>query len=42
MKIAAVAADLSPAYSAAIRKNLPEAQLVFDRFPLVKLFVEPG
>ena len=35
-KIAAVAADLSPAYSAAIRRNLPQAQLVFDRFPLVK------
>ena len=32
--IAAVAADLSPAYSAAIRKNLPNAQLVFDRFVL--------
>lgn len=39
-KIAAVAADLSPAYSAAIRKNLPEAQLVFDRFHLVKLLNE--
>ena len=39
-KIAAVAADLSPAYSAAIRKNLPEAQVVFDRFPLVKLLNE--
>jgi transposase len=39
-KIVAVAADLSPAYSAAIRKNLPEAQLVFDRFHLVKLLNE--
>ncbi len=38
--IAAVAADLSPAYSAAIRKNLPNAQLVFDRFHLVKLLNE--
>lgn len=39
-KIAAVAADLSPAYSAAIRKNLPKAKLVFDRFHLVKLLNE--
>ena len=39
-KIVAVAADLSPAYSAAIRKNIPEAQLVFDRFHLVKLLNE--
>ena len=39
-KIAAVAADLSPAYSAAIRKNLPQAKLVFDRFHLVKLLNE--
>ena len=39
-KIAAVAADLSPAYSAAIRQNLPKAQLVFDRFHLVKLLNE--
>ena len=35
-KIPAVAADLSPASSAAIRQNLPKAKLVFDRFPLVK------
>ena len=39
-KIQAVAADLSPASSAAIRKNLPQAKLVFDRFPLVKLLNE--
>jgi transposase len=39
-KIAAVAADLSPAYSAAIRRNLPRADLVFDRFHLVKLLNE--
>ena len=39
-KIKAVAADLSLAYSAAIRKNLPQAKLVFDRFPLVKLLNE--
>lgn len=39
-RIEAVAADLSPAYSAAIRKNLPRATLVFDRFHLVKLLNE--
>ena len=39
-KIVAVAADLSLAYSAAIRQNTPQAQLVFDRFPLVKLLNE--
>ena len=39
-KIAAVAADLSPAYSAAIRRNLPQAKLVFDRFQRVKLLNE--
>lgn len=36
-RIAAVAADLSPAYGLAIRQNLPGATLVFDRFHLVKL-----
>lgn len=39
-KIQAVAADLSPAYSSAIRRNLPQATLVFDRFHLVKLLNE--
>ncbi len=39
-RIVAVAADLSPAYSAAIRKHLPQAKLVFDRFHLVKLLYE--
>ncbi|MEK6261277.1 MAG: ISL3 family transposase [Planctomycetota bacterium] len=39
-KIRAVAADLSPAYSLAIRQNLPKATLVFDRFHLVKLLNE--
>jgi transposase len=38
--ITAVAADLSPAYSLAIRQNLPKATLVFDRFHLVKLLNE--
>lgn len=39
-QVQAVAADLSPAYSSAIRKNLPQATLVFDRFHLVKLLNE--
>ena len=39
-QIAAVAAALSPASSAAIRKNLPNPQLVFDRFHRVKLWNE--
>jgi len=39
-RINAVAADLSPAYSLAIRQNLPQATLVFDRFHLVKLLNE--
>lgn len=39
-KIQSVAADLSPAYNAAIRKALPNATLVFDRFHLVKLLNE--
>lgn len=38
--VQAVAADLSPAYSSAIRKNLPQSTLVFDRFHLVKLLNE--
>ena len=40
-KIAAVAADLSPASSAAIRKNLPEAWLVFDRFGVSDFGMRP-
>lgn len=39
-KIQAVAADLSPAYTAAVRKALPNAALVFDRFHLMKLLNE--
>jgi transposase len=39
-KIAAVAVDLSPAFTKAIRKNLPQAVLVYDRFYVVKLFNE--
>lgn len=39
-KIEAVATDMSPAYIAAVQKNLPEARLVFDRFHVMKLFNE--
>lgn len=39
-KIRAVAIDMSRAYIAAVRKNLPKAVLVFDHFHVVKLFNE--
>ena len=39
-KIEAVAMDMSPAYIAAVRKNLPGVPLVFDRFHIMKLFNE--
>lgn len=39
-KIEAVAADLSPAYTLAVREHLPKATLVYDRFHLMKLFNE--
>lgn len=39
-KIKAVATDMSPAYIEAVRKNLPDATLVFDHFHIVKLFNE--
>lgn len=39
-RVRAVATDLSPAYIAAVRANLPRARLVFDRFHLVKLLNE--
>jgi transposase len=39
-KIRAVATDMSPAYTAAVRDNLPKAIHVFDRFHLVKFFNE--
>jgi len=39
-KIKAVATDMSPAYTAAVRDNLPKAIHVFDRFHIVKLFNE--
>ena len=39
-KIRAVATDMSTAYISAVRKNLPNARLVFDRFHVVKLINE--
>ena len=39
-RIRAVATDMSPAYSAAVRDHLPKATHVFDRFHVVKLFNE--
>ena len=39
-RIQAVAADLSRAYTKAVRENLPRAALVYDRFHVVKLFNE--
>ena len=37
-KIEAVAMDMSGAYQAAVRANLPKAVIVFDHFHVVKLF----
>jgi transposase len=39
-RIKAVAVDFGKAYIAAVRRHLPDATLVFDRFHLVKLFNE--
>jgi transposase len=39
-RIRAVAIDLSRAYAKAVRENLPNAALVYDRFHVVKLFNE--
>ena len=39
-RIEAVATDMSPAYTAAVRDHLPKAIHVFDRFHVVKLFNE--
>lgn len=36
-RIEAVAADMSPAYALAVRRNLPDAVLVNDRFHVIKL-----
>lgn len=37
-KVEAIATDMSPAYIAAVRENLPKASHVFDHFHVVKLF----
>jgi transposase len=37
-RIRAVAIDMSPAYITAVRRNLPKAKIVFDRFHVIKLF----
>ena len=39
-KVKAVATDMASAYYAAVRKNLPKAKHVFDRFHIVKLMNE--
>ena len=39
-RIRAVAIDLAPAYIEAVQQNLPKATIVFDHFPIVKLFNE--
>jgi transposase len=37
-RVEAVATDMSPAYIEAVREQLPQATLVFDRFHVLKLF----
>lgn len=39
-RIEAVAMDMGPAYIDAVRRNLPKAKIVFDRFHVIKLFNE--
>ena len=39
-KIRAVAVDMSPAYTRAVRENLPQAAVVYDHFHVIKLFNE--
>jgi len=39
-RIAAVAADMSPAYALAVHRHLPDAVLVNDRFHVIKLYNE--
>jgi transposase len=38
VKIEAVAMDMSPAYISAVSSNIPEAQIVFDHFHVIKLY----
>lgn len=40
VQIVAVAQDMSPAYLAAVQTNLPQAEIVFDHFHVIKLFNE--
>ena len=40
VKIKAVAVDMSPAYTKAVRENLPKATIVYDHFHVIKLFNE--
>ena len=37
-RIKAVAIDMSPAYTKAVRENLPNAALVYDHFHIIKLY----
>ncbi len=37
-KIEAVAMDMSPAYMAAVKKHLPKAWIVYDRFHVMKMY----
>jgi transposase len=39
-EIDAVAIDMSPAYAFAVKKNLPNAAIVFDHFHIIKMFNE--
>ncbi len=39
-RVRAVAIDMSPAYESAVATHLPDAQIVFDRFHIVKLLNE--
>lgn len=39
-RVKAVAVDMSPAFTKAVRQHLPNATLVYDRFHIVKLFNE--
>ena len=37
-QVEAVAMDMSPSYIAAVKKNLPDAWIVFDRFHVIKMY----
>lgn len=39
-RIKAVAMDMSPAYALAVHKHLPKSVIVFDHFPIIKMFNE--